>query len=205
MTKQKRLLGTRRLLNALMGASALFAMNSTAQAASPNMHTSGYTTQPIGHYNFCKELPGECRSIGRNIAAHKLTRDSWRDIVDINNRVNVAVRPLTDMEIWGEIEVWSFPSSVGDCEDYVLLKRQMLIEAGINPANLLATVVRQANGEGHAVLTVRTDRGDFILDNLEGSIKEWRDTPYQYLKRQASDHAGRWVTIEDTRNQVARN
>ena len=32
-------------------------------------------------------------------------------------------------------------------------------------SKLLITVVRDENNEGHAVLTVRTDEGDFILDN----------------------------------------
>ena len=171
--------------------------------AAPNMSTSGYTTQPIGHYEFCKEFPQECKRVGKNVAPHALTRASWKNIVDINNAVNIKIAPLTDMDIWGRSEVWSYPETVGDCEDYVLLKRHHLIKSGIHPSNLLVTVVKQRNGDGHAVLTVRTDRGDFILDNLEGAINEWRDTPYTYLKRQSSDHAGRWVTIEDSRKRLA--
>jgi predicted transglutaminase-like cysteine proteinase len=58
-------------------------------------------------------------------------------------------------------------------------------------------VVRQANGDGHAVLTVRTDRGDFILDNIQRRILLWTKTDYHYLKRQSELNAGRWVSIED--------
>lgn len=173
--------------------------------AAANMTVTGLTTQPIGHYNFCKKSPQECKRVGRNIAPHSLTKTSWKKIVDINNAVNIKIEPLTDMDIWGEVEVWSYPTTVGDCEDYVLLKRHTLISAGVHPSNLLVTVVKQRNGDGHAVLTVRTDRGDFILDNLRGEISEWRDTPYEYLKRQSSDHAGRWVTIEDSRRSLAQN
>ncbi len=61
-------------------------------------------------------------------------------------------------------------------------------------SDLLITVVRKPDGEGHAVLTLRTDRGDFILDNLTDSVKPWDETPYRFLKRQASEHTGRWVT-----------
>lgn len=171
--------------------------------AAANMNTTGYTTQPIGHYEFCKELPQECKRVGRNVAPHSLTRASWKSIVDVNNAVNIKIAPLTDMDIWGKLEVWSYPDTVGDCEDYVLLKRYHLIKAGLHPSNLLVTVVKQRNGDGHAVLTVRTDRGDFILDNLEGAVNDWRDTPYTYLKRQSSDHAGRWVAIEDGRKRLA--
>ncbi len=49
-------------------------------------------------------------------------------------------------------------------------------------SDLLITVVRQMNGEGHAVLTVRTDRGDYVLDNLELRVKPWNETSYDYLK-----------------------
>ena len=53
------------------------------------------------------------------------------------------------------------------------------------------------NGEGHAVLTVRTDRGDYILDNLINRVRLWSETGYRYLKRQAVDHTGHWVSIPD--------
>ena len=78
----------------------------------------------------------------------------------------------------------------------MLLKRRALIDKGFAPGNLLITVVRKPDGEGHAVLTVRTDRGDFILDNLNEDVLNWEATEYRYLKRQSSQHSGRWVTIE---------
>ena len=68
---------------------------------------------------------------------------------------------------------------------------------GMSLANLLITVVRKPDGEGHAVLTVRTDKGDFILDNLTDSVRQWDETGYRFLKRQATDHTGRWVTIRE--------
>ncbi len=79
----------------------------------------------------------------------------------------------------------------------MLLKRHMLIERGFSPADVLITVVRKPDGEGHAVLTLRTSEGDFVLDNLVDEVKHWRKTPYSYLKRQASTNSGRWVTIEN--------
>ncbi|MEO1745056.1 MAG: transglutaminase-like cysteine peptidase [Pseudomonadota bacterium] len=166
------------------------------------MELGGRTSQPIGHYEFCRSAPGECRSVTR-AKPHQLSRADWQAMVDINNSINSTILPKTDMQIWGREELWSYPTSVGDCEDFVLLKRHMLIKRGISPSNLLITVVKQPNGEGHAVLTVRTDHGEFVLDNLTSTIKDWRDTPYKYLKRQSSKHAGRWVTIHDSRSVVA--
>ena len=64
-------------------------------------------------------------------------------------------------------------------------------------SNLLITVVRKPDGEGHAVLTVRTNKGDFVLDNLTDSVRQWDHTGYRFLKRQASDHTGHWVSIRE--------
>ena len=103
---------------------------------------------------------------------------------------------------WRREDYWATPletirSDGGDCEDFVLLKRRKLIEKGFSPADLLITVVRKPDGEGHAVLTMRTTEGDFILDNLETDVRHWTETPYRYLKRQAAFHPGRWVSIEN--------
>ncbi len=71
------------------------------------------------------------------------------------------------------------------------------MEDGISASNLLLTVLRRPNGDGHAVLTVRTDGGDIVLDNLTDTVLNWDETGYTYLKRQAIDHTGRWVSIRD--------
>jgi predicted transglutaminase-like cysteine proteinase len=72
------------------------------------------------------------------------------------------------MAQFGVIERWTYPDlGMGDCEDYVLLKRRKLMELGWPQSALLITVVRDENGEGHAILTVRTTRGDYILDNRQ--------------------------------------
>ncbi len=167
-----------------------------AQQAGSSMHLGGITSQPIGHYEFCKKNRSECRGSGKQTTAPRVTEFGWTVVQDINESVNYSVLPMTDYEIHGREEVWSYPDVVGDCEDYVLLKRAMLMEQGFSSSDLLITVVRKPNGEGHAVLTLRTADGDFVLDNLEDKVKLWNTTPYTFLKRQASFHAGRWVDIE---------
>jgi len=167
-----------------------------------SMKTIGLTTQPIGHHTFCQALPGECQKI-RDRGPEKLTPQKMRTLTMTNRRINSAITPKTDMEIWGVNELWSYPETVGDCEDYVLLKRHVLIQAGFSPSNLLITVVKQPNGDGHAVLTVRTSQGDLILDNMRNEILNWRDTVYTFLKRQSTRHAGRWEDISRDGTQVA--
>ncbi|MCV0394689.1 MAG: transglutaminase-like cysteine peptidase [Rhizobiaceae bacterium] len=162
------------------------------------MDTGGVTSQPIGHYEFCKRNPFECSIRPVDRGPHKMTSRVWRDIVSVNLAVNKAIEPKSDYEVHGRDEVWSYPvNGVGDCEDYVLEKRRLLRRRGISLSNLLITVVRKPDGEGHAVLTVRTDKGDYILDNLTDSVKSWDKINYRYLKRQATSHSGRWVSIRN--------
>jgi predicted transglutaminase-like cysteine proteinase len=195
--------GVARVLKTMGFAAAFFVAALGANSASASeafMTTGGLTSQPIGHYEFCKRLPDECNIRSRNVMPEKMNHDFWQLIVNVNSDDNHKIKPLTDMEIYGVEEYWAYPDKVGDCEDYVLLKRRDLMQAGISPANLLITVVRKPDGEGHAVLTVRTDKGDFVLDNLVDGVKNWSETEYTYLKRQATNNTGRWVSIEAPTN-----
>ena len=185
----------------LLAMAMQFSAWGTAEAAGPAyMHTGGRTTQPVGHYEFCQKLPQECAQRTPKQAPVELTRKLWAAIVNVNNSVNTRIVPRTDMEMWGKEEVWSYPDNgFGDCEDYALEKRRELLGVGVPAGNLLMTVVRQPNGDGHAVLTVRTSLGEFILDNLEPRVLAWTDTDYTYLKRQSDQNSGAWVTINDGR------
>ena len=185
---------TRLALIALM---AIMAVPAGTRASGLSMQTGRLTSQPIGHYEFCKQFTSECEPVKGSGAAPKVTDYGWDVIEEINRAVNFSVMPKTDLELFGKEEVWTYPEIAGDCEDYVLLKRHMLIERGFSPADVLITVVRKPDGEGHAVLTLRTSEGDYVLDNLVDEVKNWRHTPYRYLKRQAATNSGRWVTIEN--------
>ncbi|MCP4382356.1 MAG: transglutaminase-like cysteine peptidase [Hyphomicrobiales bacterium] len=166
---------------------------------SPFMTVRGKTAQPIGHYDFCERHGRECRTYSRGKQRIRLTRERWNTLVDINRAVNTSIRPVTDQDLFGEPEVWVYPDESGDCEDFVLLKRRLLAERDWPLGGLLITVVRQENGDGHAVLTVLTDRGDLVLDNLAPDVLVWSDTPYRFLKRQSTYDTGQWVAIDDGR------
>ena len=171
------------------------------------MRVGGGTSQPIGHYDYCQRQVRDCRLIAFSIKPTRLTRQRWNELIEVNEEANSLIRPVTDMEFYGVEEHWTLPDAekidlAGDCEDYVLVKRKALMNRGWPASSLLPTVVRQANGDGHAVLTVRTDRGDFILDNLEDHIVTWNETEYAYLKRVSAAHSGQWETIIDSRTLV---
>ncbi|RWG16440.1 MAG: transglutaminase [Mesorhizobium sp.] len=175
----------------------------TASAGPLFMHTGGRTAQPVGHYELCQRIPIECNERTPNGSPVELTRKLWATMIQVNNSVNIRVKPRTDMEIYGVEEYWAYPDNgFGDCEDFALEKRRELMAAGVPAGDLLMTVVRQPNGDGHAVLTVRTSLGEFILDNLEPKVLAWNDTVYTYLKRQSTENSGVWVSINDGREDA---
>jgi len=187
---------------AIIAALMAFASAQAAFAGQPSMKVIGKASQPIGHYEFCKRYASECRPLAADPGPVRLTPALWQDILDVNYTVNTTIKPATDMEIYGVEEWWEYPTVAGDCEDYALLKRRQLIQKGVPVGDLLMTVVLQPNGEGHAVLTVRTDRGDFVLDNMRDKVMLWSDTEYTYLKRQSSDDPGQWMKIQDGRAPI---
>ncbi|MEP9386954.1 transglutaminase-like cysteine peptidase [Mesorhizobium sp. KR9-304] len=185
-------------LRALTIAGFAAGLSVSQASASPPMLTGGLTSQPIGHYEFCRANPVECNIRLRDPGPEHMSGTLWKAIVAVNVGVNAAITPMNDSDIYGKDEVWAYPDGVGDCEDYVLEKRRDLMRQGLSLSNLLITVVRKPDGEGHAILTVRTDKGDFVLDNLTDTVRTWDLTGYRFLKRQASNHTGRWVTIRDS-------
>ncbi|MDK9696061.1 MAG: transglutaminase-like cysteine peptidase [Siculibacillus sp.] len=151
-----------------------------------------------GWVDFCRRLPTECRPAGGRAQDVRLDTSSWATLVEVNRSINAAIEPLTDQDHWGTADRWDFPTDGrGDCEDYVLLKRKVLIERGFPRHALLVTVVIDHNGEGHAVLTVKTDHGDFVLDNMRDDVLAWVRTGYRFVKRQSQDEPNRWVALDD--------
>jgi predicted transglutaminase-like cysteine proteinase len=162
--------------------------------------TGEQTRPPIGWVEFCAELPKECEvapSAPRDVV---LSARAWKDLVRVNKWVNETIKPMTDLEHYGMVEKWAYPDDgYGDCEDYVLLKRRMLMRAGWPREALLITVVRESTGDGHAVLTVKTDRGEFVLDNQNEAIVLWSESGYRYVKRQSQSDPNVWVSLGDPR------
>lgn len=160
------------------------------------MRIHGLSQAPYGFVRFCEANPKECSQDGREETRLDATPERLSELDAINRSVNRAIKPLTDIEIYGVTEYWTLPTTVGDCEDYALLKRKMLIDRGWPASALLMTVVRDERGEGHAVLTARTAQGDFVLDNKSSQVKIWHQTPYQFVMRQSYLNPKVWVALE---------
>ena len=178
-----------------------------AKAASERpifMSVSSGVRAPIGWIEFCSEYAPECETKPLAARDAALTAKSWKDLLRINKWVNESIKPITDLEHWGVVERWNYPDDgYGDCEDYVLLKRRMLMQAGWPRQALLITVVRDKRGDGHAVLTVKTDKGELILDNQNEDILLWSETGYRFVKRQSQSDPNAWLALGEPRSAGA--
>jgi len=153
------------------------------------------TSIPYGWMDFCQRYASECEAAGK-VADVNLTENAMREIRQVNTYVNRAVEAVSDMEHWGVVDRWDLPADgKGDCEDYALMKRKMLIERGYPRSALLVTVVRDSQNEGHAILTVKTNAGEYILDNLTDEVKPVSRISYRFVKRQSQQDPNVWVAL----------
>jgi predicted transglutaminase-like cysteine proteinase len=146
---------------------------------------------------FCTKSPAQCRVDPNEPEVVAATVDFMDLIEAVNAYVNRTIVPITDLAHRGIIDVWELPSDgEGDCEDFQLLKRRYLADAGVPLRAMPMTVVLDEDGAGHAVLTIRTDRGDLILDNKNSAVKRWNETGYAFVKREAETPTG-WGFLEE--------
>ena len=156
----------------------------------------GRTSVPYGWVDFCNRYASECDVEAMDPVDIDLTPTALKDVERIDRQVNAAVKPETDMDHWGVVDRWDYPfDGKGDCEDYALLKRKLLIHAGYPRQALLITVVKDLEGEGHAILTLKTSQGEFVLDNLNDKVMAWADTGYKFIKRQSQSDPNVWQSI----------
>ena len=56
-----------------------------------------------------------------------------------------------------------------------------------DPSAMRIAYVKTSAGEGHAILVVKTDQGDYVLDNLSRSLLSLRKSGYQVLSMSGAD------------------
>jgi len=185
---------------ALLTALALVAPAASASAGTPRATFAAVgdeTTIPYGWMDFCSRQPQECNQAALPARDLALTQKSWALLRKLNSQVNASIVPVSNLEHWGTIvDHWDYPvDGKGDCKIYALQKRRLLIENGVPRQALLMTIVRDHGNMGHTILTVRTDKGDFILDNLTSGILPWETTGYRFVKRQSQEDPNVWLSI----------
>jgi len=151
---------------------------------------------PSGYLDYCLRNPAECPSIGRDSTQPEpLTPLRWAELDQVNTMVNASVRYVTDATLYSRNEYWTYPNGQGDCEDYVLAKRKMLLDRGWRAETLLIGVALDLEGLRHAVLIASTNRGDFVLDNQLERVVAWHETGYTWEKRQTASNPNIWVAL----------
>ncbi len=203
----------------LVAASVLFFAGlsfSTATTAKPTANVNAArphqfarvvadASAPVGWTGFCKAQPAECASGQKSDETVALDSQHRAQLQQIDSLVNHEIQGIGDNDHYGIYKLgiinwWTYPDDgAGNCNDYVLLKKKLLVEAGWPHSALLLTVVLDTHNEGHLVLMVRTNDGDLILDNLTDAIKTWDATGYTFIKRQTADNPDNWVRLESGR------
>ena len=136
---------------------------------------------PLGYQLMCLKTPSECK--GGGSASVKATSDIMSQLTKVNSKVNRSIRPRND----SGADVWSASAKSGDCEDYVLAKRRALIKAGLPASSLRIAYVKTRRGEGHAILVVKTSKGDYVLDNLNTSVRPLSQSGYRIISQSGAN------------------
>lgn len=166
----------------------------TATLPIPNEQSAGDV--PFGFAGFCVRFPEQCRATPNGNQTLALDGQTWRLLNNVNDTVNGDIWPQSDETHYGRAEYWTIPTDgYGDCADYALTKRKELIAAGLPSQALRLAIVDAPNASRHAVLTVVTDKGDYVLDNLTNDIRAWHATGYQWLERQDGTNPMKWVSL----------
>ncbi|WP_181170703.1 transglutaminase-like cysteine peptidase [Mesorhizobium sp. B2-6-2] len=190
-------------LASLVGASSLQISPAAAQsslfklAAASSATVGGSTSVPYGWLDFCHRRPKECKVPALPATSVRLTAQNMSILKRVNQKANRSIKPISNYDHWGTtMDHWDYPTDgKGDCKIYALYKRKLLLEAGFPRQALLMTVVRDLHNEGHTILTVKTDKGDLVLDNLVDEVRPWNATGYYFLKRQSQQNPNTWVSI----------
>ena len=190
--------GTRRvqaLALAALSAAALLVGAQAAFAKDAFLSSRMAVSAPAGASNLCGTYPWACQ---QSSAAIRVSGGQLDIAIRINRQLNRQVRSISDQSQYGRVEHWSLPTARGgDCEDFALIKKKRLIEAGLDPQMLLVSTVLDRNRNAHAVLVMRTAQGDFILDNLRDEVLHWRQTGYTFLRMQDPANPARWTAVID--------
>jgi predicted transglutaminase-like cysteine proteinase len=145
---------------------------------------------PFAHVMFCVRSPTECEaSNGPDII--ELTPLRKRELIAVNLRINRQIIAVNDKGA----DEWDLSPQYGDCEDFAITKRHALIQQGWPASTLRLAVAYTSWGEGHLVLVVRTSKGDMVLDNLTGAVRDWRRSGLRWEMIQSAANPRIWYRL----------
>lgn len=161
------------------------------------------TLAPMAFTIFCLKYKDECKPRPQQIVFRggrlKLTAERMAQLQEVNQRVNIAIRPEPNLEgLRGE--KWLLHPTSGDCNDYAVTKRHDLIAKGFPARSVLLSEVVTTWGEHHLVVVVRTFSGDLVLDNLTGQILPWSKKSYRWVRIQMPKNPNYWASLGGDRD-----
>lgn len=155
-------------------------------AKSPYMPLGESMTPPFSFLLFCDRKPMRC-PISEDIRQIPFNAANRQILENVQRSVNRELR--------SGLERWTDNAARTDCTDYALTKRSRLLDTGYPASALLIAVAFVPSGEGHLVLVVVTDQGDFVLDNLRATVVRWDQLPYRWVMRSTPQNPRRWQTV----------
>lgn len=186
--------GAKRLLLALVMAFCCGCSGLPASSRLPDHHVEA--EPPPAFIDFCARFADQCAKTPGAPIVLTLDEQTMRQITQVNHAVNTAIAPQTDLAHYGRDEFWTIPSDgYGDCEDYALSKREDLLKAGLPASALRLAVVYSIKTALHAVLTVSTDKGDLVLDNMSDAVVPWNATGFTWIMVQSPTDPLRWDSL----------
>lgn len=175
---------------------SLLGMPRSLKGAVEKIRFSTPTLPPMAYFQFCERYGGECkpqRMLFRG-GPLKLTDERWADLRAVNESVNDRIVPQRNL-LGLAGEEWLINPARGDCNDYAVSKRHLLLKRGWPARALLLSEVKMPSGEHHLVLVIRSDKGDMVLDNMTRVVKAWNKVPYKWVRMQSAANPNIWSTV----------
>ena len=131
---------------------------------------------PVGRTSFDAAFARVSRAkgnLGPALAAIGAAKaDKTALVASVHRWVNRSIVHAEDRDLFGRADYWADAATTlrlgkGDCEDFALLKMELLAAAGVAREDMILTLARDLiRRRDHAVLLVKTDHGFVMLDNV---------------------------------------
>lgn len=167
-----------------------------AMAAQPWMTEAKAILAPAGYRDFCARAVALCGAADQPLRKVPVSAAAIEVLEKYNQKFNNHILYRPDAALYGRTDYWVVATTAGDCEDIALAKRAALIAAGWPPGALWLAIGRDTAGQTHAVLVLRSDKGDLVLDNRTSRVTFWHQSRLHWIARQVPGDSHYWRLLE---------
>ncbi|TGV26328.1 transglutaminase-like cysteine peptidase [Mesorhizobium sp. M4B.F.Ca.ET.143.01.1.1] len=155
--------------------------------------TYGFTgAWPKGFRILCQDHPEQCQI---RTVAKPVNYLQWESTLeDVNRAVNRSIKYRLDVE-----DHFDDGPEWGDCDDFALTKRNILLKRGFDPSNVLfiyAHLHGESEGNDHNVLAIRTDHGLKIMDNMTDEIYGFDRMMVDWAYMEGIENPKAWLSAD---------